>query len=369
MGNGGFAGSIDRATLTAAAARGDVAAATDTGHIGTGFDAGWARGRPDLVEDYAWRSIKVTADAAAMLTVRYYGRAATRRYFMGCSFGGRQALVAASRWPSEWDGIIAGAPAIEWVDWLSAFARTQHQLRFAAGGWLPPERLGDWITVARSGRGSAAVSLGKACRRGTKAACLTPSQATSLTMLEAAGFPLAEADPDEWTRWILNPDPNAPSQARLAREAFRYMFADRPDWTLADYAPGASAPPAVRATFAIGRLDPFLRRGGKLITYIGLADAVLPASKIVAALQARLPDARLRQRGYRQLVLPGMAHCQGGPQPHAFGQSLAAPPAGGGAGDIRTMLERWVENASPPVRIATGLPDAAGETGIAFTTH
>lgn len=369
MGNGGFAGTIDRATLAAAAARGDAAAATDTGHVGTGFDASWARGRPDLVEDYAWRSIKVTADAATALIARYYDRAARRRYFMGCSFGGRQALVAASRWPSDWDGIIAGAPAIDWVDWLGAFAYVQHRLRFAKGGWLPPARLGDWITVARSGHGSAAASLAKACRRGTRAACLTPSEASSVTTLETIGFTLAEADPGEWTRWILNPDPNEPSQARLAREAFRYVFADRPEWTLADYAAGAGAPGNVRATFEVGRLDPFLERGGKLITYIGLADAVLPAAKIIAALQARLPDARLRQRGYRQLVLPGMAHCQGGPQAHAFGQSLTAPPAGGSAGDIRTLLEDWVEKGPYPVSIVTGLSGAVGSQNVAFTTH
>ena len=51
MGNGGFAGRIDRATLAPAAARGDVAAAIDTGHLGDGFDALWAAGRPDLIED------------------------------------------------------------------------------------------------------------------------------------------------------------------------------------------------------------------------------------------------------------------------------------------------------------------------------
>jgi len=144
MGNGGFAGTIDSATLEAAAARGDAAAATDTGHEGNGFDARWAADRPDLVEDYAWRSIKVTADAARALTRRYYGRAADRHYFMGCSFGGRQALVAAARWPDDWDGVIAGAPAADWLARLGGFAAIQHALRAVPGGWIAPERIAPW---------------------------------------------------------------------------------------------------------------------------------------------------------------------------------------------------------------------------------
>ena len=142
LGNGGFAGNIDRPSLEAEAARGNAAAATDTGHRGDGFDARWAAGNPVASMDYGHRSIKATADAAAVLIAAYYGRPARWRYFAGCSNGGRQALMAAQRYPEDWDGMLAGAPANLWTDQFVAFARLQHRLRSVPGAWLPPEQLG-----------------------------------------------------------------------------------------------------------------------------------------------------------------------------------------------------------------------------------
>lgn len=329
MGNGGFAGSIDRATLAAAAARGDAAAATDTGHRGTGFDAGWARGRPDLVEDYAWRSIKVTADAARALTTAYYGRAAERRYFMGCSFGGRQALVAAARWPADWDGIVTGAPAVDWTGSLTGLAAIQHRLRSTPDGWIAPDRIGALIAGARA----------------------TPAEARSLATLARAGYPLAGADPAEWRRWIVNPDPAAPGQARLATEAFRYVFGDAPGWNVGDFRAGHGVPARIGETFAVGSLAPFLRRGGKVIAYVGTADAVLPPAAVARDLRRRFAGP-LRQRT-RLLIVPGMAHCQGSDGPHAFGQSLTAPSLRSDPDhDVRRALESWVETGRSP-RIMT----------------
>lgn len=350
MGNGGFAGSIDRATLAAAAARGDAAAATDTGHRGTGFDAGWARGRPDLVEDYAARSIKLTADTARALIARHYGRPPTRRYFMGCSFGGRQGLIAAARWPADWDGVIAGAPAIEWVDWMVGFARIQHRLRAAPDAWLPPDRIAGWAAIARAGSGPAVAALRRGCRSGRADACIGPAQAAALGTIERAGYRLADADPAEWRRWILNADPAAPSQARFASEAYANLFAPGSAWSADRPPPRAEAAiAALRRRFAAGRLDPFLRRGGRLFVYVGSADAVLPPAGILSALDARLPAGSLRQAGVRRMTVPGMAHCQGGDVPHAFGQALIAPGLRDAPGyDLRRTMEAWVETGRAP---------------------
>lgn len=338
MGNGGFAGTIDRATLAAAAARGDVAAATDTGHQGTRFDASWARGRPDLVRDYAFASIKTTADTAAALTTAYYGKRAGRRYFMGCSFGGRQALVAASRWPRDWDGIIAGAPAVRWIDWLTGLAAVQHQLRATPDGWIAPERFADLRHPSR----------------------LTAGQRRALAAIERAGYRLADADPAEWRRWILNADPSAPSQARLAAEAFRYLLRDAPGWTLADYRAGDAAPRAVSDLLAVGTLDPFLRRGGKIIAYVGTADAVLPPHAIIADLRQRFGPWR---RNARLVIVPGMAHCQGGGEPHAFGQSSSAPPLRDDPDhDIRRAVEAWVERGRLPQSLIAANADGSRPT-------
>ena len=322
MGNGGFAGHIDRPTLAAAAARGDVAAATDTGHAGDGFDARWAAGRPDLVRDYAWRSIKVASETARLLTRAFYGHDARRRYFMGCSFGGRQALVAAGRWPADWDGIIAGAPATRWPARWAGFARIQQAIR-APGAWID------------------AATLMALIRTGNRAA-LTPARARGLAVVEATGYPLTGADAAEWQRWIYNPDPVAPSQRTFAEQSRRYLARAR------------------AADFAVPGLARFAARGGRVLSYFGEADAVLPPAHAVA-------DARslgARPDFYRLFLVPGMAHCQGGASPHAIGQSLAAPAAVDDADhDVRRALERWVEGGRAPDRLL-----AAGPTARLATT-
>jgi feruloyl esterase len=323
MGNGGFAGRIDRPTLEAASRRGDAAGATDTGHAGDGFDASWAHGRPDLVRDYAWASIKVTSDAARLLTRVYYGRDARRRYFMGCSFGGRQALVAAGRWPGDWDGVIAGAPATRWLDRLAAFARIQRAIR-APGAWLTPAEV-------------------EALVRGGGRSLLTPAQARGVAAIEAAGYPLADADAAEWQRWIYNADPAAPSQQTFATQAQRHLR-------------GATA-----ADFDVPDLRRFAARGGRVLSYFGGADAVLPPGKAVA-------DARsigARSSFYRLFPVPGMAHCQGGKTPYALGQSLSAPAIVDDAEhDVRRALEQWVELRRAPRRLIATLPGDANVQAV-----
>jgi feruloyl esterase len=310
MGNGGFAGRIDRATLAAAAARGDVAAATDTGHVGDGFDASWASGRPDLVRDYAWRSIKVTSDVARRVTRAYYGRDARRRYFMGCSYGGRQALVAAGRWPADWDGVIAGAPAIRWRDRLAAFGRIADAVR-APGAGLTEGELKELIATQDRSR-------------------LTPAQDRGVAEVEAVGYPVAQADAAEWARWIYGPDRAAPGQARLGDQARAYLGDAR------------------AVDFDVPSLARFAARGGRVLSYFGEADAVLPPAEAI-------PDARsigAQPAFYRLFLVPGMAHCQGGATPHAFGQSLPAPAGRDDpAHDIRRALEAWVEEGRRPERL------------------
>lgn len=340
MGNGGFAGSIDRPTLADAARRGDAAAQTDTGHRGTGFDARWAVGRPDLVVDYGYRSIKVTSDVAATVIAAYYGRRATWRYYMGCSNGGRQALVAASRYPRDWDGIVAGAPAADWSHQLERFATIQHAIRDRPGGWGDPARI-----------------LGGGA---------TPAQAAAVATIEQAGYPADRASAREWRRWIYNPDPAAPSQRTFAEQAFRFLFRHDPDWTTARYARVRDAPDGkTRATLDVGPLDRFVRRGGRILSYFGWSDAVLSPGAGVAFHDrqvARLRRAGLPSASYRLFMVPGMAHCQGGDAPHGLGQSLAAPAAvDDAAHDVRRAIEAWVERGHPPGRLIAHDP-ATGAT-------
>ena len=373
LGNGGFAGNIDHPSLANEIRRGNAAAMTDTGHKASEFDASWALGHPQKVIDYGYRSIKVTADTARLLIRDYYGRAARRRYFIGCSNGGRQALMAAERYPDDWDGILAGSPAVEWTKQLAKFAAIQHQLRKSPQNWIPATKL-PAIQRAAVAACNWSAALERTCRvnvrnlvcRGKERSnCLTPAQASSLDLIQSGpmGFePTGAAVPSNWDQWILNPDRSAPSELVFATQAFRYLMLGQPDWQVERFDAARSFERASNRTVAGHQLteildpnDPdlgrFERRGGKLILYVGSADAVISPRAAVAYYRkiARLLGEAQTRHFARLFVVPGMQHCQGGLAPNAFGQAWVAPALRPDTNhDVRLALEAWVERGRVP---------------------
>jgi hypothetical protein len=109
-GNGGFAGTIAPAGLATNLRNGYAAATTDTGH--EGGSGAFMMDHPERLTDFADRAIHETAAVGKTIVAAFYGNGPNRSYFNGCSTGGRQALTAAQRCPDDFDGIVAGAPAI-----------------------------------------------------------------------------------------------------------------------------------------------------------------------------------------------------------------------------------------------------------------
>src|SRR5688572_22840409 len=111
VGNGGWAGSIQglTAAMPAALRLGYATAGTDTGHIGA--NGAFSLGHPEKVVDFAYRSIHEMTVQSKTLIKAFYDQSPRLSYFNGCSTGGRQAPMAAQRYPEDFDGIIAGAPA------------------------------------------------------------------------------------------------------------------------------------------------------------------------------------------------------------------------------------------------------------------
>ncbi|HKP34849.1 MAG TPA: tannase/feruloyl esterase family alpha/beta hydrolase [Sphingomicrobium sp.] len=377
LGNGGFAGNIDHPSLAAEIRRGNAAAMTDTGHKAGQFDASWAFGHPEKVIDYGYRSIKATADAANHLVREYYGRQPQRRYYIGCSNGGRQALMAAQRYPDDWDGILAGSPAVQWTRQLAAFAAFQQRLRSKPENWIPHAKLPAIQRAAmRECTGQIVrcrIDVGRLiCRGADRPGCLTMGQAASLELIQSGpddfpfGFdPRFAAIPDNWDRWILNADRDAPSELAFATQAYRYLVLDRPGWRVEQFDPKDDAARASRRVVAgqplsaildtdDPNLDRFARHGGKLIIYVGGADAVILPGPAIDYYRRLMRNARAsRARTFARLfVAPGMQHCQGGPAPNAFGQAWVAPGLSADPRhDIRSALEAWVERSRPPTAI------------------
>ncbi len=115
VGCGGYCGSLRATPESITALNQHFAVAFDnTGHVGGGIGAGsalWGLDQPQLRIDFGYRSEHVTALAAKAIATAFYGEGPSYSYFQGCSNGGRQALMEAQRYPNDFNGIIAGAPA------------------------------------------------------------------------------------------------------------------------------------------------------------------------------------------------------------------------------------------------------------------
>jgi hypothetical protein len=125
VGNQGFAGSINYFNaigpsgaasnadpgLADALATGYAASSTDTGHKGGSIDGKWALGHPEKIVDFGYRAVHETAERSKAIIRAFYGEAPKHSYFSSCSNGGKEALMEAQRFPADYDGIIAGAPA------------------------------------------------------------------------------------------------------------------------------------------------------------------------------------------------------------------------------------------------------------------
>jgi hypothetical protein len=138
-GNGGWAGNIPVNALAEPLRRGFAVAATDDGH--TGGNAEWAIGHPEKLADFGYRAVHETRLQSLAIVQAFYGRQTTRNYFVGCSDGGREALMEAQRFADDFDGIIAGAPANYWTHLMSEGVWDTHALLDDPAAAIPPGKL------------------------------------------------------------------------------------------------------------------------------------------------------------------------------------------------------------------------------------
>src|SRR5262249_20829768 len=141
QGNGGFAGSISYPSLAAAVKAGYATASTDTGHTGPAPVATWALGHPDKIVDFGYRAIPEMTLKAKAIIQAFYENNPKHSYFAGCSNGGRQALMEAQRFPDDYDGIIAGAPANYFTHLLTAGAWDLQATQNDPASYIPAAKI------------------------------------------------------------------------------------------------------------------------------------------------------------------------------------------------------------------------------------
>lgn len=382
VGNGGFAGNISYGDMARAVRTGYAAASTDTGHRAEGTDAHWALGHPQKVIDFGYRAIHLTALNAKAIIRAFYGQPARYSYFESCSDGGREALMEAQRYPSDYNGILAGAPANYWTLLLSAaFFNTQVPGLVNRDSYIPASKL-TAISAAVLAACDAEDSVKDGilndptqchfkpstllCKGGDTASCLTSPQVAELRKIYAGltkpdgeqlfpGYmPGGELGGGGWKLWITGEAPATSLQYAFGINYFRDMVFDNAAWSYR----GANVNAAIRlATRETARalnatdanLTAFEHRGNKLILYHGWSDAAIPPLNTVnyyKSVLARLGQAQTKSF-VRLYMVPGMQHCGGGPGPSFFGQ-LGVVTASDPARNVSAALEQWVEKGVAP---------------------
>ncbi|HVP54517.1 MAG TPA: tannase/feruloyl esterase family alpha/beta hydrolase [Candidatus Eisenbacteria bacterium] len=381
IGNGGFAGQIDYGQLGTAVLHGYAVTATDTGHSGTPIDAAWALGHPEKVIDFGHRAVHEMTRIAKGASKGFYGHIPERSYFWGCSDGGREALMEAQRYPDDYDGILAGAPANYWTALLSAAVWNTQALTLDAASFIPPAKIPSIANAVLA----ACDSLDRVrdgvlneppkchfdpasmlCKKGEDTdKCLTAPQAEALTKLyqgpqDSRGhsvfpgyLPGAEDGPGGWGLWITGPAPNKSLMALFGTGYFSNMVYEKKDWDyrtfMLDEGMKAAAEKTASALDANNPdLGAFQARGGKLILYHGWNDPAIPALNTINYYQSVLNTmGRHKADGFVRLyMVPGMQHCGGGPGVDAFGQDGYDPRDP--HQNLRLALEDWVAKDTAP---------------------
>jgi len=369
VGNGGYSGAIGYGAMVTALRRGYATASTDTGH--TGDDMRFGQGHPEKIVDWAYRSLHITTDTAKLIVRSHAGRLPERSYFVGCSSGGHQALTEAQRFPGDYDGIIAGAPANNRIRQTFAFLWTWMATHKDDGTMiLPAVKLPaltkgavaacDTIDGLKDGliddprrcRFDPSVLL---CKGVDGPDCLTPQEVEAVRKVydgpksPRTGEPIftgwprgseafGESAIQTWRQYIL--DPKEPMRVGF----FRYFLFHDPNWdyrTLDWDRDLAYAEQRLGFMAATDKdLTAFKTRGGRLLMYAGWADPVVPPQDNVTYYEAvakAMGGYDRVQDFFRLFMAPGMGHCGGGPGPSSF--------------DALAALEQWVEKGVAPDKL------------------
>jgi len=371
---------------------GFVTAATDMGHQGN--DAAWTTNEQQQA-DFAYRGQHITTLAAKKLIKAYYGQAQKYAYFIGCSDGGREALMAAQRYPKDYDGIVAGAPAAHFQIQNSVFhgwsvVSNSSTGTSAGNAILYPDKIAllhKAVVAACADTPDGLISDPRACNFDPASIQCAPGAADTSQCLSAAeaaaagriyGGPLDATTRERMqagrplfgseVNWPGVEAPASGSSAgtpvpvaggvfsyNIVTGAYNLIFSGNPPrptvdtfgYTDASFYSGylAANHPLYDATNP--DLSAFRQAGGKLILWHGWADQHISPKYTIAYYEAMQDQmgASTVDRFARLYLLPGVGHC------------------GGGEGlpniDLVSQVTGWVEQGVAPGAVTTWRTDGS----------
>jgi len=376
VGNGGWAGSIFYFMMANALRGGYAVVATDTGHAGGMGDGTFAFNHPEKLTDFAWRAVHEMTVTAKAVIEAYYGNGPRLSYWNGCSTGGRQGLKEAQRYPSDYDGILDGAPANYMTHLSSHSLWVAHATLKDPASYIPKEKFAalhkavidacDGLDAVKDGvlenpRQCKVDPKSIECPAGTDAStCLTPPQVEAARKIYGPArnprtgaeiFPGLERGSEMgWGALAGGPAPLS-----ISTDHFKYIVFKDPQWdyrTL-DFDKDVAKADEIDSGLLNAtspNLRAFFKRGGKILMYHGWNDQLISPGNTInyynSVVKELGPDTV--SKSMRLFMVPGMDHCFGGDGPSLF--------------DGMAALEQWVEQQKAPeqliaTHLANGKPD------------
>lgn len=383
IGGGGWNGSVPVSAYSASGNRdGYVIVSGDGGRQGDGLDASPFLDNPQAQQDFGYLSIHTNHQIAMDLVVRHYGRAPVYRYFEGCSNGGREALVQATRFPHDYDGIVVRAPAYSFTELFQQFITIGQALKRDGGGISDAKAAAIAKAVvetcdADDGVVDGLVSRPEAChfdaaRLGCDVAggetCLSDTELATTRAIYSA---LVRADSTPvypgwapggedlgWSTWVTgNAIGGTGLQLQFGTGLIRYWLTQDPSFDVLTFDAEAYRPQLALAATTLDAgydLSHFFGRGGKLILVHGTHDwAISYKGSIRYFEQVALASGggAVRDEHMEFFLQPGVQHCAGGVGPDVV--------------DLLGPVSTWVEAGVRPSEqqvVASKLDATSGET-------
>jgi len=367
-GNGGGAGWISYGPLQSGLRRGFATANTD---MGTSPGVDQIVDYPERWADFGYRAThEMTVISKAILQV-YYKKHAKYSYFVGCSTGGQQALMEAQRFPDDYNGIIAGAPANNRTHLHASFVwdlkanNTGHDKAIISQKKM--ELFSSLVLKNCAGKDGGApgdnfltdpmvcpfdIETLRKCPDGISTdSCFSTEEITALKKIYAGA-----TNPRTGER-IYSPLPLGGT--RLDSNSphfyfFKWVFGKEFDYTKFDFDRDMEKTDSMLAPILNANnpnLKQMKKHGGKILMYTGTADQLVPAPDAINYYE-RVIEAqgglKQTQDFFRFFLVPGMSHCGGGPGLNDFGQGLSVNSNPDSEHDILTALQNWVEKGNAP---------------------
>ncbi len=358
VGNGGWAGAISYGAMADALRNGYATSSTDTGHVGA--NGKFVPGHPEKLIDFGYRSEHEMAVHAKAIVAALYGNGPELSYWNGCSTGGRQGLMEATRFPNDFDGIVAGDPAnprARMNSWQLSIAQAIHNDK---ASYIPESkypaihRAAVVACDALDGVKDGLIENPKACHFDPKvlactgadtSACLTAPQVEMARKITSAGkysngkefWPGFE--PGSELGWSVHA---GPEPSGTGTDHFKYVVFKDPNWDYRTLNPDTDVARAEKAdggTVDVTKTDlsAFTQHNGKLILYHGWTDPQVAPQATVDYFRQVQSTTQKASQSVRLFMVPGMNHCRGGEGPNVF--------------DMVTALDQWVQMSKAPEEV------------------